>query len=683
VAIETRNFSLEAWQRAAVERWVAGDGARPFRGTLEIFTGGGKTLIALACAEAAGKIDRELRLAVVVPTKALVLQWIEAVIRFSNIQRPEIGVLGAGHSGDLSSSRVLVAVLNTAAARLPLIGSNVQSLMLVIDECHRAGAESFRRVLATPAKYTLGLSATPERDEFDDDGEPVKFDEQIVAQHLGKLIYSFGLKEARNIGWLPTYEIHHHGVPLGNSERQRYEDLSRQIDDVSKRVQSMGGETRLARRLASRTDELGRLARAYTALTAKRKDLLFRAASRRTIATALVRDAFRDNRSSRILLFHERVAQAQTLFDDLSRVLPPTELAVEHSKLPDPERRFSLDRFRSGDARVLVSVKSLVEGIDVPEADVGISVASSSSVRQRIQSLGRVLRRSFDPAAAIKRASMHVIYVADSVDELIYAKEDWSTITGSSNNHYWIWSGDDILERHSQTGPPREPKPSESTVWETLGNSIPAELPIEWPGVIVGQEYSVDTLGNVTNLTGRAIVNPQGVSKMVVLVRGRPGGRFRVTPEHRVVLIARVDEDSTKWYIGGRLETPFAVEDSTETEAATTQLGADPKPGESYSGPLNSTHGTFRLRQKGGGVIERHRSGGGAEWALAGDGVPAELRENARLVLDVWRSEIVRGIEFYVNDQWVAWYRTEGQARILATVPGGFAWPTPSPEQEG
>ena len=44
--IHTRGFELHPWQTAAVEAWEATD--PPHRGTLEVFTGGGKTLIALA-----------------------------------------------------------------------------------------------------------------------------------------------------------------------------------------------------------------------------------------------------------------------------------------------------------------------------------------------------------------------------------------------------------------------------------------------------------------------------------------------------------------------------------------------------------------------------------------------------------------------------------------------------------
>ena len=90
-----------------------------------------------------------------------------------------------------------------------------------------------------------------------------------------------------------------------------------------------------------------------------------------------------------MLLFHERVSEAEALFRELQARMPEAALALEHSDLPAAARRDALARFRSGEVNVLVSVKSLVEGIDVPDADVGVSVASSSSVRQRIQTLGR------------------------------------------------------------------------------------------------------------------------------------------------------------------------------------------------------------------------------------------------------------------------------------------------------
>ena len=75
-------------------------------GTLEIVTGGGKTLIALACAARASQVDPDLKLAIVVPTEALARQWRAAVARFTSIAAHDIGLLGAGGNDGLTNQRV-------------------------------------------------------------------------------------------------------------------------------------------------------------------------------------------------------------------------------------------------------------------------------------------------------------------------------------------------------------------------------------------------------------------------------------------------------------------------------------------------------------------------------------------------------------------------------------------------
>ena len=92
-----------------------------------------------------------------------------------------------------------------------------------------------------------------------------------------------------------------------------------------------------------------------------------------------------------MILFHESIDEVVSLFELLARDELP--VVMEHSELPGELREASLDLFRNGMAQVIVSARSLIEGFDVPEADLGIIVASSSSPRQRIQSIGRVLRK--------------------------------------------------------------------------------------------------------------------------------------------------------------------------------------------------------------------------------------------------------------------------------------------------
>ena len=176
----------------------------------------------------------------------------------------------------------------------------------------------------------------------------------------------------------------------------------------------------------------------WRSLTTKRKDLLFRAVERERIAALIVAKEL-PRRPRRLLIFNERIREAEGLFADLKSAFPDVRFGLEHSELPTRQRNQVLKRFRTGDVQILVSVKALIEGLDVPEIDAAVSVASTSSVRQRIQSLGRALRRRFDEEDADARR-IHILYVADTADEEIYARENWDDITGRDGNIYLFWA---------------------------------------------------------------------------------------------------------------------------------------------------------------------------------------------------------------------------------------------------
>jgi superfamily II DNA or RNA helicase len=661
-------ISLFDWQQEAIRRWEAGDGQGPFRGTLEVFTGGGKTLIALAAFARLSELVPGIRLAIVAPTEALARQWVESIIGHTSLVRSDVGLLGAGGHDTYEGKRALVAVLNSAARRLPKLAADAQPLMLVVDECHRAGAATFSKVLDTPAEYRLGLSATPARDEVDESGLPLAFDEQVVGRRLGDVVFRFGLREAMNSGWLPEYTVHHHGVRLNEDERREYERISRKVTDTADQLSSAGFQTSQAWNLAARAGDLAPLAQAYIGALAARKDFLYRASERGRVAARVVQSAVERNARPRMLLFHERVAEASALYADLTSRLPSVAIALEHSELAAGARREALARFRSDEVNVLVSVKSLVEGIDVPDADIGVSVASSSSVRQRIQTLGRVLRRRFDGGP--KTAEMHMIYVHDTVDEAIYGKEDWSDLTGAEANRYWLWPLDPELPPEAQPGPPRAPRPTEEAEWTRFGEKVPAE-PQQWLGELPELELSVDTRGNVTTSEGAVVENPQGVAEMVSRVRGRPGGRFRVTPKYSLVIVFGEHGNGMVPLLAGQVSEPFRV--AAASEASADVDVSELRPGSLYSGPADKKEGTFKLRQKSGGLIER-RAGSEIQFAITDQ--HGDVRsENAMRLLAAWASLNTSGMSFSINRLGHAWYREGGEVRYLAAVRGGFLWP--------
>ena len=65
------------------------------------------------------------------------------------------------------------------------------------------------------------------------------------------------------------------------------------------------------------------------------------------------------------------------------------------------ERDYIINHFKNGLYQVLVAIKCLDEGIDIPSADTAIVMASSTNPREYIQRIGRVIRQGKNKGDAI------------------------------------------------------------------------------------------------------------------------------------------------------------------------------------------------------------------------------------------------------------------------------------------
>jgi len=72
-----------------------------------------------------------------------------------------------------------------------------------------------------------------------------------------------------------------------------------------------------------------------------------------------------------------------------------------------------LNEFRANGQSALLACRCLDEGIDIPEVDAAILVASTQSRRQRIQRIGRTLRRGDHD----KRPLVVTLFCQDTRDE--------------------------------------------------------------------------------------------------------------------------------------------------------------------------------------------------------------------------------------------------------------------------
>jgi superfamily II DNA or RNA helicase len=325
------------------------------RGVASVVTGAGKTALALLICAELWRMEPELRLVVIVPSLALLDQWVVALETELELSPGDIALF-SGESKSTKLGRANVAVINTARA-LPLRMFRDGSNFLVVDECHRAGAPENARALRIPATYTLGLSATPVR-EFDDGFE------RYVEPALGPVIFEYDYVDAKRDGILSDFALHHFRIPLTEVEAQDY---------------------------------------LVGAANAGRRSWLAADSPRRTAAAVAIVEA---NAGARIV-FHERIAMATEIARILSR--RGERVGLYHSHINPTIRRRNLELFKVRQFTTLVTCRALDEGVNVPDASVAVIAASTRSTRQRIQRLGRVLR----PAPGKDLAVVATVYATE------------------------------------------------------------------------------------------------------------------------------------------------------------------------------------------------------------------------------------------------------------------------------
>ncbi len=97
---------------------------------------------------------------------------------------------------------------------------------------------------------------------------------------------------------------------------------------------------------------------------------------------------------------------------------------ITHKTIKD-ERRDVLSGFKSGRYNVVVTSRVLDEGVDVPDAELGIIISGTGSGRELIQRLGRLLRPKQDgrKAKMIEVVSKHTRETSTSAKRLASLKK--------------------------------------------------------------------------------------------------------------------------------------------------------------------------------------------------------------------------------------------------------------------
>ena len=414
-------LNLYPWQEECLDAWKDNQS----RGIIQVVTGGGKTILALAAAQRLQqRLKGKLQVKIIVPKQFMVAQWTASLLNYKEtfgIEKKDIGNY-SGLNKDSPDKPYMIYVVNSARYKLSVhIAENLkkgESVLIIADECHHyASAENrkifdFMRLLdkKKPQQYfSLGLSATPQTEGFNN----------ILVPALGPLFYSYGFSEAIKAEVINSCVLFNLGLYLNDEESGEYDKITDTITTLMKKLIKAypaiktvpQGQFLPTLRMLAKDPEskAGSFALKLIFLFFKRKEIVYEAEARVLAAIALVA---RLGNKAKIIIFGERISQSDLLFLALEKEYP-NRVARYHSEMGEVARKHAIDRYRDGEVRILVSCKALDEGFDIPSADVGIVLSSCSVQRQRVQRLGRILRRSSDKGIS----SLFYFYMEYTVEE--------------------------------------------------------------------------------------------------------------------------------------------------------------------------------------------------------------------------------------------------------------------------
>jgi superfamily II DNA or RNA helicase len=398
-AMATEGRDLYRWQLDALISWLRCGR----RGVVEAVTGSGKTDVAIAAT--ADALRRGRFVLVLVPSRVLMEQW------FGRLQAAlpgtRIGRLGDRGRDEPGSCDVLIATRHSAAAHRP-VPPGPGGGLLIADECHGLGGRVLRRALSEDYEERLGLTATLERS---DDAVT-----DLLLPFFGGVCHRYGFEEAIADGVCARPRVAFVGVALSPQERAEYLATEQQLVDARAHLRRVRGVPRepfgaflaaVAYLADNDAGVDGRAAREYLDAFGKRRQIVADSTGKYEV---LGKFASAIEAAEGALVFTETVRAANHA---INRLDPYVGIDLITGATARRQREVILDDLRSRRLDAVAAPRVLDEGIDVPDANLGIVMSASRTRRQMIQRMGRILRRKRAGVAA----RFVVLFAKDTLED--------------------------------------------------------------------------------------------------------------------------------------------------------------------------------------------------------------------------------------------------------------------------
>ena len=367
-------ITLKPHQVEALERWEK----QGYQGIYQGCTGCGKTIIAISAIRK--MLDKQKTVIVLVPAKELLYHWEREIRRvISDVDNLQILLCGDGNnswkqasvlhdwtSHSKSLHKIVIAIMDTASSDEFLEKINQGNhIFVVADEVHRMGSNRRRNFFAVEAGAHFGVSATPERY-----GDPSGT--EAIITYFGEILKPpYTLGDAIRDKVLTPYFYYPESVSLTEEEQEEWDNLSR---DISKRY------------AINKNKKILTADNYLNMLMIQRARIIKKAHNKIKKAVEIIKKNYKDGQ--KWLIYCEDTDQLYKVFSEISK--HGIDTYVYYSNMQgDPEETL---KYFAANGGVLVSIKCLDEGVDIPSTTHALILASSKNPREFIQRRGRILR---------------------------------------------------------------------------------------------------------------------------------------------------------------------------------------------------------------------------------------------------------------------------------------------------
>lgn len=384
------NSQPRDYQIKAYNNWIDNG----YKGIFAMATGTGKTITSLNCLLNLYVLEGVYQCVILVPSKALLEQWIEEVtlFNFKNIipvssdypkSKLQLNELETSLIFDKRKSFVLITTYTTfpTSKFQRTFCSLPPDTLLIADEAHNIGSKSIVPVIEKlHVERRIALSATPTR-QFDPDGNLLI---EKVFNSSPPYTYSYSMREAIENNILCKYKYYPHLVYLNEDEFSEYKEITKQLLRYFDSEKKVFFDNENVQRLLIKRKTI--IHKAKNKLVAFKKILAEANGAHGTLSNSLVYvpEGIDENEN---FLMDQFLSIFEHEFSNYKAMSYTSE---------SQNRAQIISLFESGYVDSLFSMKCLDEGVDIPRAQLAIFCSSTGNPRQFIQRRGRVLRKHRD-----------------------------------------------------------------------------------------------------------------------------------------------------------------------------------------------------------------------------------------------------------------------------------------------